>query len=173
LATSLRQSHPLHGLTSRQAAMSNSSDVRAAFIRAAFIPIGFYRAPNHSGVLTGCVRCEGRLSASRKSARLRTRCPAQQENRASNLRELARATEHLVTQRRPGVRRDYVTHLLRRSYREGGKVKKETIANLTHVPERILGGVFGACSPAKSSSMWTLLSSSAARRMGTSRRSSP
>jgi hypothetical protein len=48
---------------------------------------------------------------------------------------------HLVTQRRPGVRRDYVTHLLRRTYREGGKVKKETIANLTHVPERILEGL--------------------------------
>ena len=45
---------------------------------------------------------------------------------------------HLVTQRRPGVGREYVTHLLRRSYREGGKVKKETIANLTHVPEPIL-----------------------------------
>ena len=48
---------------------------------------------------------------------------------------------HLVTQRRPGVRRDYVTHLLRRSYREGGKVKKETIANLTHVPERVVEGL--------------------------------
>jgi hypothetical protein len=36
-----------------------------------------------------------------------------------------------------------VTHLLRRSYREGGKVKKETIANLTHVPERILEGLRG------------------------------
>ena len=50
---------------------------------------------------------------------------------------------HLVTQRRPGVRREYVTHLLRRSYREGGKVKKETIANLTHVPERVLEGLRG------------------------------
>jgi hypothetical protein len=48
---------------------------------------------------------------------------------------------HLVTQRRPGVHRDYVTHLLRRSFREDGKVKKETIANLTHVPERILEGL--------------------------------
>jgi hypothetical protein len=48
---------------------------------------------------------------------------------------------HLVTQRRPGVHREYVTHLLRRSYREGDKVKKETIANLTHVPDRILDGL--------------------------------
>jgi hypothetical protein len=30
---------------------------------------------------------------------------------------------------------------LRRSYREGGKVKKETIANLTHMPERVLEGL--------------------------------
>jgi len=52
---------------------------------------------------------------------------------------------HLVTQRRPGVRRDYVTHLLRRSYREGGKVKKETIANLTHVPS----GFWRAFGPAR------------------------
>ena len=45
---------------------------------------------------------------------------------------------HLVTQRRPGVGREYVSHLLRRSYREDGKVKKETIANLTHA-ERYRG----------------------------------
>jgi hypothetical protein len=43
-----------------------------------------------------------------------------------------------VTQRRPGVGREYVSHLLRRSYREDGKVKKETIANLTHA-ERYRG----------------------------------
>ena len=48
---------------------------------------------------------------------------------------------HLVTSRRPGAGREYVTHLLRRSYREGGKVKKETIANLTRVPEPILAGL--------------------------------
>jgi Transposase DDE domain len=48
---------------------------------------------------------------------------------------------HLVTNRRPGAGREYVTHLLRRSYREGGKVKKETIANLTRVPEPILDGL--------------------------------
>ena len=31
--------------------------------------------------------------------------------------------------------REYCTHLVRRSYREGGKVKQETIANITHLPE--------------------------------------
>ncbi|MGH9168757.1 MAG: IS1634 family transposase, partial [Acidimicrobiia bacterium] len=30
--------------------------------------------------------------------------------------------------------REYVSHLLRRSYREGGKVKSETLANLSHLP---------------------------------------
>jgi len=31
-----------------------------------------------------------------------------------------------------------VAHLLRRSYREGGKVKKETVANLSHLPEETI-----------------------------------
>jgi len=38
---------------------------------------------------------------------------------------------HVVTTRRQYKDREYVTHLLRRSYREDGKVKKETLANLT------------------------------------------
>jgi len=33
-----------------------------------------------------------------------------------------------------GVTRDYETHLLRRSYRQDGKVKNETVANLSHLP---------------------------------------
>ena len=41
---------------------------------------------------------------------------------------------HVVTNRRQGTGREYVTHLLRRSYREGGTVKKETLANLSHLP---------------------------------------
>jgi len=54
---------------------------------------------------------------------------------------------HVVTTRRVSGDREYTTTLLRRSYREGGKVKKETLANLSHLPEeaiaavrRILGG---------------------------------
>jgi hypothetical protein len=31
--------------------------------------------------------------------------------------------------------KEYCTYLVRRSYREGGKVKQETIANITHLPE--------------------------------------
>ncbi len=38
---------------------------------------------------------------------------------------------HVVTTRRQTKDRAGVTHLLRRSYREDGKVKKETRANLT------------------------------------------
>ena len=32
----------------------------------------------------------------------------------------------------------YVTHLLRRSYREGSQVKHETLANLSHLPDRLI-----------------------------------
>jgi Transposase DDE domain len=46
---------------------------------------------------------------------------------------------HLATTRRHYVGKDgqervYETHLLRRSYREDGKVKNETLANLSHLP---------------------------------------
>ena len=34
-----------------------------------------------------------------------------------------------------GTERVYQRHLLRRSYRDGGKVRKETLANLSHLPE--------------------------------------
>jgi transposase len=51
---------------------------------------------------------------------------------------------HVVTNRRQGVHREYVTHLLRRSYREGGKVKNETLANLSHLPEEAIELIRGA-----------------------------
>ena len=51
---------------------------------------------------------------------------------------------HVVTNRRQGVHREYVTHLLRRSYREGGKVKNETLANLSHLPEEVIELIRGA-----------------------------
>jgi hypothetical protein len=37
-----------------------------------------------------------------------------------------------------GVPRDYETHLLRRSFREDGKVKNETVANLSHLPAELI-----------------------------------
>jgi transposase len=51
---------------------------------------------------------------------------------------------HVVTNRRQGARREYVTHLLRRSYREGGKVKNETLANLSHLPDEVIELIRGA-----------------------------
>ena len=51
---------------------------------------------------------------------------------------------HVVTNRRQGAQREYVTHLLRRSYREGGKVKNETLANLSHLPEEVIELIRGA-----------------------------
>ncbi len=46
---------------------------------------------------------------------------------------------HVVTNRRRGASgREYVAHLLRRTYREGGKVKNETVGNLSHLPEELV-----------------------------------
>jgi Transposase DDE domain len=45
---------------------------------------------------------------------------------------------HVVTNRRQGKGRQYVTHLLRRAYREGGKVKNETVGNISHLPEELV-----------------------------------
>jgi transposase len=51
---------------------------------------------------------------------------------------------HVVTNRRQGRHREYVTHLLRRSYREGGKVHNETLANLSHLPDAVIELIRGA-----------------------------
>jgi transposase len=45
---------------------------------------------------------------------------------------------HVVTTRRKYKGKVYETHLLRRSYREGGKVKNETVGNLSHLPEHLV-----------------------------------
>ena len=45
---------------------------------------------------------------------------------------------HVVTNRRRGKGREYVSHLLRRSYREGGKVRNETVGNISHLPEELV-----------------------------------
>src|SRR5512132_3673140 len=50
---------------------------------------------------------------------------------------------HVSTHRRhyvgkDGVARDYETHLLRRSWREDGKVRNETVANLSHLPSDLI-----------------------------------
>jgi hypothetical protein len=46
---------------------------------------------------------------------------------------------HVVTNRRVGASgREYVTHLLRRTYREGDKVRNETVGNLSHLPAELV-----------------------------------
>ena len=45
---------------------------------------------------------------------------------------------HVVTTRREYKGRVYEAHLLRRSYREGGKVKNETLANLSRLPRETI-----------------------------------
>ena len=44
----------------------------------------------------------------------------------------------VVTTRRRYKGREYATHLLRRSYREGDKVKNETLGNLSHLPDDVI-----------------------------------
>jgi hypothetical protein len=53
---------------------------------------------------------------------------------------------HLSTTRRHyvgknGDERTYETHLLRRSVRHGSKVRNETLANLSHLPEQIIEAI--------------------------------
>jgi transposase len=45
---------------------------------------------------------------------------------------------HVVTTRRTYKDKVYCTHLLRRSYREDGKVKNETLGNLSHLPDSLI-----------------------------------
>ena len=45
---------------------------------------------------------------------------------------------HVVTTTRRYKGRTYKSHLLRRSYRDGDKVKNETVGNLSHLPEEII-----------------------------------
>lgn len=45
---------------------------------------------------------------------------------------------HVVTTTRKYKDQVYCTHLLRRSYREDGKVKNETLGNLSHLPDAVI-----------------------------------
>ena len=45
---------------------------------------------------------------------------------------------HVATTRRTRNGKTYETHLLRRSYREGGKVKHQTLGNLSHLPPDLI-----------------------------------
>lgn len=45
---------------------------------------------------------------------------------------------HVATTKRTYKGKVYVTHLLRRTYREGGKVKHQTLGNLSHLPTHVI-----------------------------------
>ncbi|MBP6763763.1 MAG: IS1634 family transposase [Rubrivivax sp.] len=47
-------------------------------------------------------------------------------------------TAHVVTTKRVYKDKVYCTHLLRRSYRQDGKVKNETLGNLSHLPDALI-----------------------------------
>jgi hypothetical protein len=51
---------------------------------------------------------------------------------------------HVVTNHVRQGEREYSSTLLRRSYREDGKVKKETLANLSHLPPEVIELIRGA-----------------------------
>ena len=48
---------------------------------------------------------------------------------------------HVATTRRHYKGTEYTTTLLRRSYREDGKVKNETLGNLSHLPDHVIDGL--------------------------------
>jgi hypothetical protein len=45
---------------------------------------------------------------------------------------------HVATTSRRYKGKIYTTHLLRRTYREGGKVKHQTVGNISHLPEQLI-----------------------------------
>lgn len=49
-----------------------------------------------------------------------------------------RGAVHVATNRREYKGKVYETHLLRRTYREGGKIKHETLGNISHLPPHII-----------------------------------
>lgn len=51
---------------------------------------------------------------------------------------------HVVTTTRTVGNKVYKSHLLRRSYREEGKVKKETVGNLSHLPDHVVELIKGS-----------------------------
>jgi transposase len=51
---------------------------------------------------------------------------------------------HVVTNTIRRGDRVYTAHLLRRSYREAGKVRKQTLANLSHLPDEVIELIRGA-----------------------------
>ena len=51
---------------------------------------------------------------------------------------------HVATTRREYKGKVYETHLLRRTYREGGQVKHQTLGNISHLPPEVIELIRGA-----------------------------
>ena len=51
---------------------------------------------------------------------------------------------HVATTKRVHKGKAYYTHLLRRTYREGGKVKHQTLGNISHLPPQVIDIIRGA-----------------------------
>ncbi len=81
---------------------------------------------NREGARSTTVRYQGRM---------RTRW-------AFELAEIKRGGKvHVAVSRRHYTDVEYTTTLLRRSYREGGKVRNETVGNLSHLEQRMIDGL--------------------------------
>ncbi|MGQ9592440.1 MAG: hypothetical protein ACUVYA_19340, partial [Planctomycetota bacterium] len=77
---------------------------------------------------------------------------------------------HVVTTKRVYKGRVYETHLLRRTYRQGGKVKNLTLANLSHLPNRVSSSCVERCGERSSSQPKVRSRSSPREATGTWRR---
>jgi len=75
---------------------------------------------------------------------------------------------HVTTTRRRHGDREYTTTLVRQSYREGGKVRHRTLANLSHLPEVVHPGFPGDSVPWISSSLvvWSCAASARSNSSG-------
>src|SRR6266487_4440986 len=66
-------------------------------------------------------------------------CENRAVTRSAGAMHIETARSHQT--RKDGTERVYQRHLLRRSYREGGKVRKQTLANLSHLPDEAIAAL--------------------------------
>ena len=65
-------------------------------------------------------------------------------NRYNSVMPTRNGPVHVATILRRYKGKVYTTHLLRRTYRENGEVKHETLGNISHLPEHVVEIVRGA-----------------------------
>ncbi|MCK4623855.1 MAG: transposase, partial [Phycisphaerae bacterium] len=68
---------------------------------------------------------------------------------------------HVATTRRKYKGKVYETHLLRRTYREGGKVKHQTLGNISHLPTHLIDTIRRTLSgkPTEPTGQWDIIRS--------------